>query len=89
MFNCYLHGWSSRDDTCPKCIKIETVTTTTGTYPDYIVGISGQELERLRAENSTERQSNSVLKATLKQTRELLKDTLAFIEEMEKLNESN
>lgn len=56
MFNCYLHGWSSRDDTCPKCIKIETVTTTTGTYPDYIVGISGQELERLRAENSTGRE---------------------------------
>jgi hypothetical protein len=63
MFNCYLHGWSSRDDTCPKCIKIETVTTTTGTYPDYIVGISGQELERLRAENSRLREALEILAA--------------------------
>jgi hypothetical protein len=62
MFNCYLHGWSSRDDTCPKCIKIETVTTT-GTYPDYIVGISGQELERLRSENSRLREALEILAA--------------------------
>ena len=62
MFNCYLHGWSSRDDTCPKCIKIETVTTTS-MYPDYIVGISGQELERLRSENSRFKEASEILAA--------------------------
>ena len=62
MFNCYLHGWSSRDNTCPKCIKIETVTTTS-MYPDYIVGISGQELERLRSENSRFKEALEILAA--------------------------
>lgn len=64
------------------------------TYTEYRMFQAGYQqalfearlnLEQLKAE----RQSNSVLKATLKQTRELLKDTLAFIEATEKLNESN
>lgn len=47
--------------------------------------ICGECYEDLQAENTRIQIENSVLLFTLKQTKELLKDTLAFIEAMEKL----
>jgi hypothetical protein len=40
MFNCYLHGWSSLDDPCPRCHPIITVTTT-----DYVANPTEQPIE--------------------------------------------
>lgn len=31
MFNCYLHGWSSRESVCPACFPQDYTTSSTGT----------------------------------------------------------
>ena len=65
MFNCYLHGWSDRYGACPKCFPVETYTSssTASLPPDYIVGISGQELEKLKKENARLREALEILAA--------------------------
>jgi hypothetical protein len=47
------------------------------------LGDSLSEARRSQEQLEVERQSNGILRATLKQTKELLQDTLAFIEAME------
>lgn len=33
MYNCYLHGWSSLVDICPKCNPVQTYATTSTAVP--------------------------------------------------------
>ena len=61
MFSCITHGWSNPSYVCPECFPLHTRTSSnSAAYPDYLVGISGQELEKLRHD--------------LKITRQLLKE---------------
>lgn len=55
MFNCYVHGWSSHVYTCPACTNF--VTSSSSSVPDYIVGISGHELSKLKEENARLREA--------------------------------
>lgn len=55
MFNCYAHGWSSHVYTCPACTNF--VTSSSSAVPDYIVGISGHELSKLKEENARLREA--------------------------------
>ena len=59
MFNCYTHGWTSRDYPCRMCFPLEvtTSTSTTFVYPEALIGISSTELDRLKNENGRLRQA--------------------------------
>lgn len=36
MYSCYLHGWSSVYEICPKCNPVETYATTSTSVPQPI-----------------------------------------------------
>jgi len=57
MFNCYAHGWSSHVYTCPACTNFVTISSSV--VPNYIVGISGYELSKLKEENARLREALS------------------------------
>lgn len=63
MFNCYTHGWTSRDYPCRMCFPLEvtTSTSTTFVYPEALIGISSTELDRLKNENGRLRQSLEII----------------------------
>lgn len=58
MFNCYVHGWSSREYACRMCFPLEVTNSSSiiFIYPETIVGASSEELSRLREENKAFRE---------------------------------
>ena len=51
MFNCYLHGWSSLNMSCPLCVEIKTSTTASSLFPlENEIDFLKEEIKKLKAQ---------------------------------------